>query len=298
MDLNDLIEIIWDYYMRHLIHSIIMRRSSIIVAYLFISAAFVICRQTPADAEGSKKLESRLSVGVGWESLCYKECAVDMGVASNAHVNNTIADIEGLKRWKSLFSGIKAIIPVLQEKGNEKWTDSSKTLQNNTLEYGWTRLDGYMGYPLNYFVNPYGGLRWSETKQERKDFILLGSPTVDTAIEKVKSWSLLLGIRGEGNFTPRWEWNYWVEYFFPIYVEVSNSVFPDFEASDKGGYTLDIRGGIEYCYTETLSLGILFYGGKMHREGSISKPYIGGSVKWPENDTNYLGGILNISWIF
>jgi hypothetical protein len=276
-----------------------MCRAAIIVTWLFIGATFVICTQTPTYAQGSKKLESHFSAGIGWERLKYKERASDMGIVSNAHVNNVIVDMEGLKRWEVLFTGIKVIAPALKEDGKEKWaTQPNKTLQINRLEYGWTRLDGYVGYPLADFINPYGGVRWSETKQERKNVVVPSFPAADSAIERVNSLSFLLGVRGVGNVTSRFQWQYWVEYFYPIYLDVSNSAFPDFETSDNHGYTLDMRGGLKYYFREKLSLGILFYVGKMHREGSDSKPYLDGLVKWPENDTNYLGGILNISWLF
>ena len=275
-----------------------MRRGSIIIFYLFFSTAFAISIQSSALAADGKGLESHLSIGIGWEQLDYEEHEPDTGTDSNAKVNNVIMEIEGLKRWESVFTGMKAIIPVLKEEDEEEWTSAGKKLHTNTFEYGWMRVDGYIGYPLTSFFNPYGGLRWSETKQDRTNCFVLGFPSADSAREIVRSWSFLLGVRGNGNFTPRWKWHYWLEYFVPIHVEATNSALPGFDPSDKGGYTLDLRVGVEYSYTEALSFGILVYGGRMHWDGSSWEPFPGGLTKWPENDTDYLGGILNISWIF
>jgi hypothetical protein len=275
-----------------------MLRSSIILFYFFLSTALAISIQSSALAEDGKGLETHLSIGMGWEQLDYEEHEPDSGSGSNAKVSNVIIGFEGLKRWKSVFGGIKAITPVLRENDDEDWTSSGTTFQTNTLEYGWSRIDGYIGYPSTYFFNPYGGLRWSESKQDRMDFLVHGAAVAGTAREKVKSWSLLLGVRGNGSFTPRWRWNYQIEYFVPIDVEVTNSALPGFEASDKDGYTLELKCGAEYSYTEALSFGLLIYGGRMHWDGSGWKPFAGGLAKWPENNTDYLGGALNIIWRF
>jgi len=275
-----------------------MLRSSIILFYFFLSTALAISIQSFALAEDDKGLESHLSIGMGWEQLDYEEHEPDRGSDSNAKVSNVIIGIEGLKRWESVFGGIKAIIPVLREEDEEAWTSSGTTLQTNTLEYGWMRIDGYIGYPSTCFFSPYGGLRWSESKQDRMDFLVYGATLAGTAREKVRSWSFLLGVRGNGNFTPRWRWNYRIEYFVPIDVEVTNSALPGFEASDKDGYTLELKCGTEYFCTEALSFGILIYGGRMHWDGGSWKSFAGGSAKWPENNTDYLGGALNIIWRF
>lgn len=275
-----------------------MLRNSIIFFYFFLSTAIVISIQSFALAEDDKGLESHLSIGMGWEQLDYEEHEPDRDSDSNAKVSNVIIGIEGLKRWESVFGGIKAIIPVLREEDEEAWTSSGTTLQTNSLEYGWMRIDGYIGYPSTFFLSPYGGLRWSESKQERMDFLLSGATLTGTSRETVRSWSFLLGVRGSGNFTPRWRWNYQIEYFVPIDVEVTNSSLPGFEASDKEGYTLELKCGAEYSYTDALSFGFLIYGGRMHWDGSGWNSFDGGSAKWPENNTDYLGGAVNIIWRF
>ena len=51
-----------------------------------------------------------------------------------------------------------------------------------------------------------------------------------------------MGGRGVGNFTPRLRWNYWLEYFLPLNVGVTNSAVPGSKATDKDGYVLELKG--------------------------------------------------------
>ncbi len=276
-----------------------MPRSPIIIFCFLLSAASAVFIPSPAPAEEGKGLESRLSIGMGWEQLDYEEHEPERDSNSNAKVSNATVWIEGLKRWKSLFCGIKAVIPVWREDDAEKWVSSDRTIfQTNALEYEWMRIDGCLGYPATRFFNPYAGLRWSESRQDRTDYLVNNVAVAEAAEETTRSWSLLLGFRGDGNLTPQWRWNYWVEYFVPIDVQVANSALPGFEASNKDGYAVELKCGTEYLCTEALSIGILFYGGRMHWGGSGWKAFSGGTAKWPENDTDYLGGALNIVWRF
>ena len=89
-----------------------------------------------------------------------------------------------------------------------------------------------------------------------------------------------------------------MEYFFPIFISVTNSALPEWEATDNDGYALGLKGDFKYFYTSSLSLCVEFMGGKIHWEGSGWKPYPGGSAKWPENNTLYVGSILKIVWTF
>ena len=235
---------------------------------------------------------------MGWEQLEYEENEPDKNLDSNAKVTNVIIGIEGLKRWESLFAGIKAVIPVFLYENEETWKISGTMRQTNSLEYGWERIDAYIGFPSSSFFNPYGGLRWSESKQTRMNFVVHGIAASGTAIEKINSWSLFLGLRGNGNFTTPWKWNYWIEYFIPVHNNVTNSALSGFEVSDKEGYTLELKCGVGYSYNKALSFGLLIYGGRMHWDGSGWKPFSGRLIKWPENNTDYLGGTLSITWKF
>lgn len=264
---------------------------------MFLGIALALSIQRPAFAEERKGLASHLSIGMGWEQLDYEEYEPDNGLKSNAKVNNAIIRIEGLKRWPSVFGGLKATLPVALEQGKEEWTSlNSATFQTNTLQYGWTRINGYIGYPSSPFFNPYAGVRWSESKQDRMDFLVNNAAVAGTAREAIRAWNFLLGVRGGHKFTPRWRWNYNVDYFVPIDVRVTNSALPGFEATDKNGYTLELSAGVAYSYGKALSVGLLVYGGRMHWNGSDWQSSPGGLVKWPENDTDYLGGMLTINW--
>ena len=249
-------------------------------------------------AEAGRGLESRLSIDMGWEQLEYEEHLPDRDLDSHGTVNNRVLGIEGLKRWRYLFGGIKVVTPLFLEDGEETWTQYGATRQTNSLEYGWRRVDGYVGYPFINWLNPYGGFRWSESTQERSEFVLFGTPVSVTAREKIKSRSLLLGIRGEGDFTPRWRWNYRLEYFSPVDVEVTNSVLKGFTVTESDGYTLELKGGAGYTYNKALSFGLFLYGGRMHWDGSGWLPFSGGTAKWPENDTDYIGGAITVRFTF
>lgn len=281
-------------YILKIVFKLLRRLKTLIIILFGVNLLFYA--GTSALADLNEGLKSQFSIDIGWEYLEYKEYEPDTGLYSNAEVRNWIAGIEGLKQWESLFIGINAITPVLKVADKEKWFFLGSEYQINTLKYRWVRIDGYIGHPLDYGLNPYVGLHWSESKQERRDFLGSDTPGDSTAIEVVKSYSLLFGIRADIYCTSRWEWNYWIEYFIPIDVKVTNSTLPDFEASEKDGYTIELKGRLEYSYTETLSFGFLIYGGRMHWKGSNWK--LGGLAKWPENDTDYLGWAINVSWRF
>jgi len=261
-------------------------------------AGFLLSTSTMVFADLNRGIESHISLGVAWERLEYKEHEPDTRIDSKATLNNLVVGMEGLKRWKYLFCGVKSVFPVFLESGNEEVTRSDKSFQTNNLELRWIRIDGFLGYPLRYWVNPYLGIRWSEVRQERTSLIVAGVPVDLRSVEEVISWNLLLGVRGLGNFTPRLRWNYCLEYFLPLNVDVTNSAVPGFKATDKDGYTIELRGGVEYLCKDSLGLGLLLYGGWMHWNGSDWKSIDHVLVKWPENDTLYLGGGFKITYRF
>ena len=268
-----------------------------VLTCILVSASLLLLTDTSLSADVEKGMQSKLAIDIGWERLKYEEHEPDTGLDSHARMNNIVVGIEGLKRWRYVFSGIKFSTPVFLEDGQETWASSGVTIQTDRLEYGWTRLDGYAGYPFMNGLNPYGGVRWSDSTQDRSDFVVSGTPVTLTARERVKSLSLLLGIRGNGNITPRWKWNYRMEYFSPVDVKVTNSALPGFKVTDSDGYTLELKGGAEYSYNKALSFGFFLYGGRMHWEGSGWLPFSGGTAKWPENNTDYIGGILTITLV-
>jgi hypothetical protein len=265
---------------------------------IFSSTSLLLSTCTLVFADPNRGIESQISLGVAWERLEYREHEPDTGIDSKAKVDNVVVGIEGLKRWKYLFCGVKSVFPVFLGSGNEEVTRSDTSFQTDTLELRWIRIDGFLGYPLRHWANPYLGIRWSEVRQERTNFIVTGNPVSLQSVEEVTSWNLLLGVRGVGNITPRFRWNYWLEYFLPLNVDVTNSAVPGFKATDKEGYTVELKGGVDYLYIPSLGFGLLLYGGRMHWNGSDWKSIDHVLAKWPENDTLYLGGGFKITYKF
>ena len=265
----------------------------------FISGiTFILFLYPPAFAGPDGGIESKVSFNIAWERLQYKEREPDTRLDAKAELDNMVVGIEGVKRWEHLFLGARFTFPISRESGREEVTLSGKTYQGNALEMGWTRIDGFVGYPLRYWINPYMGFRWSEVRQERKNFVIAGTPVTLQSVEELKSLSLLFGMGGVGNFTPRWTWNYRAELFLPLSVNVTNTALPGFESSDKSGHMVELKGGIDYLFTDSFHSGLLLYGGWMHWNGSGWKSFDRGRAKWPENDTYYLGIGLNIVYKF
>jgi hypothetical protein len=265
---------------------------------ILLSTGLLLFTCSSVYANSNKGIESQISLGTAWELLEYKEHERDTGLDSKAKPNSLVIAVEGLKRWKYLFCGVKSVFPVFLEGDQEEVTRNGRSFQKDNLELGWIRIDGFLGYPLIYWVNPYLGIRRSEVRQERTGLVVAGAPVDVRSVEEVTSWNLLLGVTGVGNFNPRLKWNYWLEYFLPLNVEVTNSAVPGFKASDKTGYMLELKGGIDYFYMNSLGFGLLLYGGWMHWNGSDWKLIDHVLVKWPENDTFYLGGGFKITYRF
>ena len=241
---------------------------------------------------------SHFSVGIGWEILNYSEHEPDSHLDSKANVSNWTLGLDAFKQWTHIFCGFSGIIPIHRVDNEEDWRVSDIPTQQNALEYGWTRIDVFAGYRLNPFINPYMGLRWSETKQERTGFVVTGKPVGGSATEDVTAWFMVLGIRGDLLLKPRWRLSYSGSYFEPISSKVENTGLPGWEVTNTDGYAFEFEGRTAYAYTDRLSFVFTLYGGQMHWKGSEWAPYANRSIKWPENDTRYLGGMLNVRWSF
>ncbi len=241
---------------------------------------------------------SHFSLGIGWEVLNYSEHEPDSHLDSEANVSNWTIGLDAFKQWAHIFCRLKGIIPVLRGDDSEKWRVSDILTQQNTLKYAWTRIDAVVGYRLNSYINPYLGLRWSDSEQKRSEFVVLGTPIEDRSTEDVTAWFITFGIRGEVLLKPRWCVSYSGSYFEPVYSKVENSSIPGWEVANTDGHAFEFEGQAAYAYTETISIVFTLYGGKMHWKGSDWVPISGTLVKWPENDTRYFGGMLTIRWLF
>jgi hypothetical protein len=269
---------------------------------IFCCVFYMVCISAPVPSIASETFETpktaRFSVGIGWETLKYSEHEPDLHLDSDAKVSDWTVGLDGFKQWTHVFCGFKSIIPVHRNTGSEEWRVSDILTQQNSLEYGWTRIDALLGYRLKPFFNPYIGLRWSDSKQERTDFVVTGTPVDISATEEVTSWFISLGIKGDILLSPRWTLSYFGSYFEPISSEVTNNNFPGWEVTDTDGYAFEFEGQAEYSCSESVSLVFTLYGGKMHWNGSDWIPYAGTLVKWPENDTRYMGCMLNVRWSY
>lgn len=241
---------------------------------------------------------THFSIGIGWETLNYREYEAGSHLDSEANVSNWTLGLDAFKQWKHIFCGFTGILPVHRVDNTEDWHVSDVLTQHNTLEYGWTRIDAFAGYRLNPFINPYVGLRWSETKQERTEFVVLGTPVGGSATEDVSAWFIILGIRGDLILKPRWRLSYSASYFEPVHSEVENSGLPSWAVKNTNGYAFEFGGRATYAYNDSISFVFALYGGQMHWKGSDWAPFSGNLVKWPENDTRYFGGMLKIRWLF
>jgi hypothetical protein len=114
---------------------------------------------------------------------------------------------------------------------------------------------------------------------------------------------LFVGKPRPGNAKPAsqnqsWAFEYGLEYLLPVSVEVENSALPGWQASDIDGYTLTLSGQLDYLFSEKIAVGFQLNGGRNHRDGSDWQPYGGGRVKWPENNTDYWGGMIVVKRVF
>lgn len=263
---------------------------------LLIVFSFVLMSGHISFAGEHQGIQSRLSVGFGWERLYYEENEPDNQLSSNVKVNNLMVAVEGIKRWETLFVGAKTILPVLLFDEKETWESSGSVYQTDSFEYQWIRADGFLGIFIYRLFNPYGGIRWSKAVHERSHFFENNKSVNREASETIQSWHAFLGVRGKGLMAPQWQWQYGLECFVPFNVEVTNTFFPDFKATDNGGYTLELHIGVDYTFNDLVSLGVRLYGGKMHWNGSQWKTFDGERIKWPENDTDYFGATLTVIW--
>lgn len=266
---------------------------------VFISAfVCLLFSYSPAIAGANQEKESKISINIAWERIQYNEQEPDSHMDAEAELDHPVIGIEAVRKWKALLLGTRLTVPIAKIDGREEASISGRPRQENTLQMGWTRIDGFAGYSLRSWIEPYVGLRWSEVVQERGNFVVAGVPVTSESVEEIRSWSLLIGMGGSGNLSPRWAWNYRAELFLPLDVKVTNTALPGFESSDKHGYTVELKGGMDYSFTDSLSSGFFLYAGRMHWDGSAWLPCDDGRAKWPENDTRYFGAGLNILYKF
>lgn len=233
----------------------------------FIILFFLIFSSISISVFAAERIQnpSHITTGFGLELLAYEERIPEKSTVSDATISNWIFAFEGLKNWRNIFVGIKGVVPVAKDDDQEKWQLSGNTVQTNSLKNSWTRIDGFIGYPLNLLLNPYLGLRWSECRQERSDFIsLFGPPVEPISIETVIAKYILLGIRGDVVLHQNWAFGYGLEYLHPVSVKVENSAIPGWQVSDVDGYSIALSSQLVYLFSNKISLGFQLNSGRNH----------------------------------
>ena len=256
---------------------------------------FVFCPLLPAmRAEGAT---SYLAAGIGVEQLTYKEEIADIELSSSdTDLTNWVLFLEGQKGWQNFFAGAKGYIPLSTGDSQEYWTRAGQFEQTNSLTYRWARADVYTGYFLHPLLNPYLGIGWSYAEQERSNFDNVNNPGIvtETAREEVNSFSAVLGIQGGLFLAARWSFDYCAEYLLPFYSNTTNTGLPGWEASNIDGYSYSVTGRLKYDFSETVAVALRVTGGKQYWEGSDWIPFGDSRAKWPENDTDFISGLISI----
>jgi len=248
-------------------------------------------------ASEAAKSRSFLFTGIGIEQLTYREQIQDLElISSDTELTNWVLLVEARKTLENLFIQAKGAIPISTDEAWEYWTRAGDFEQANTLTYRWVRADVQMGYFLHRLLNPYIGLRWAYSEQVRSDFENISIPGIvgETATEEVYSFSAAIGFQGEVPFAARWSLSYFAEYLLPFYSNTKNDNLPGWEASNIEGFAYALTAQLKYALTGTVSAALQGSVGKQHWEGSDWIPYGAASVKWPENDTDFVSCFISI----
>jgi hypothetical protein len=269
---------------------------------LFLCSLFLLslcCSPRATFAAAEQK--SYLTAGIGLERLSYKEKIPNIDLSSSdSTVTNWVALLEGQKSIKNFFIGGRAYIPVSDDDTKEHWTRAGQHEQTNTLSYQWSRVSAYLGYYFHRLLNPYVGINYGYSEQDRSNFDNVDNPEVinKTSTEKVDSWSALFGMRGKITMTPKWSFDYLAEYSLAFDSETTNSELPGWKATDVDGYSYSITGRLNYSLAETVSMALQVTGGMQHWDGSGWEPAGDTRAKWPENDTDFISAFININKSF
>lgn len=275
-----------------------MKNINICSIRLLLLIAFFVIVPVLANAEDKEDNKAyHLFIGSGLEYLSYSEHEPETGTSSDTSLYNVVTKFEGILSFNHLFIGVKGVLPASTGEEIEEWERFGEIYQTDNLEYAWTRLDGNIGYRFFKWLNPYLGVRWAKSKQERNDFVL-DEPVSGKAIETNKAFFVSAGLQGTLKSFSRWQFQYNVDYFFPVSSHTKNSTLQGWEASGVDGYTIGARVAAKYLYSKSLSFDIELSGEKAYWNGSGWVDYPAGSAKWPENETISLISAIGIAWSF
>jgi hypothetical protein len=297
--------------------SFMAKKIFLIILFLLFSHLLLFSQEvtafTPIKTEDT--ILNSIDFQTGFETLCYQEAEPISNTLSKSEIKNLVGSFNIYQEYQQFQGGIKGVLPLNVGNSREKWYINDINSQVNKLDCYWSRIDAYVGYSFkdDYFTIPgtwYTGFRRSESIHRRSDFIISGIHQNTKTTEKIQSYGLFIGYKGETILvqTPRQEWgdelipvlkvNWQLEYHRPIFNRVSDSSMPDALFKDTVGYTTDMKGGLSYYITPALSATFNIYGGRMYWKGSSWKNFGSGPVKWNENKTDYLGANLGLSLLF
>lgn len=275
-----------------------MKKINLCSLWFLLIIFFVLITNASVNAEDQKDDKtSYLVIGSGFEYLSYSEYEPETGTSSDTSLYNAVTKFDGVLSLSHVFIGIKGVLPVFLGKEKEEWERFGRIYQTNTLECAWTRIDGYVGYRLYDWLNPYLGFRWAKSRHERSNFFLSESVS-GKAIETNKAVFAAAGFKGTLKSPPRWQFQYSIECFIPVYSHTENSALSGWKASGNDGYSIGARAGVKYKYSPSLSLYYELAGERAYWDGSGWIDYPGGSAKWPENETISINSILGIAFSF
>jgi hypothetical protein len=256
-------------------------------APILLLVTLLFCR--PLYASEKREAGSYLTGGLGVEQITYKEKVPDLDLASSGtDLLNVVLSVEAQKVLDDFFIGAKGRIPLSTGEEREYWTRGNELVQTNSLTYRWARADVHAGYFLHRLLNPYIGVQWAYAAQDRNYFEPPGTAG-ETAREEVYSLSALAGIQGGFQLGAGLSLAYYAEYMMPFHVSVTNSSLPGWNAEDTGGYSYAASARLNYAYSKTVAAVLQISGGRQHWDGSDWFPVQGARVRWPENDTDFLG---------
>ena len=270
-------------------------------AKLLLQFFFILVATTPLYTSAAETANSYLTAALGIEQLTYKEQIPDLALrTSETDITNWVLYLEGRKALRNIFFGTRGEISLTSEEARENWSRAGEFEQTNTLAYRQAGISGHVGFFPHRRLNPYIGIKWNYARQERGDFENVNTPgTVDqTATETVNSFSALVGILGSIPFSGKWSFSYFAEYLLPFYSRITNDSLPGWKASNVGGYTVSLTGRLNYAFSETITGALQIRWGRRHWQGSDWAPVGDSRVKWPENNTDFLGGFFCVSRYF
>jgi hypothetical protein len=275
-----------------------MKRFILFIQWFSFLILFLLISNASVNAGALKDVKlDYLVMGTGLEYMSYTEYEPETGSYTDTSMVNMVTKFEGCLSMEPFFLDIKGVVPLYLAEANEDWRRHRRVYQTDNLEYSWVRLDGNIGYRMNTWLNPYFGLRWANSRQERTNFFL-SKPVNMESIETNRALFLSTGFKGTMIRSYRWEFGYSFECFMPIFSRTKNTALPGWKSSANDGYSIGARAVARYKHSPSVSMYYELSGERTYWYGSGWIDYPGGSAKWPENETVSLNSILGIAWIF